>query len=110
MERQNILEVAGYKVETMWECEWNEIKKNLPNKKELEEAARQANIKPRDALFGGRTEGFKSYVKCNKHQKMFYLDVCSLYPTVNALDDYAVGFRQYVNITVDDIKSNKFIG
>ena len=110
MERQNILEIAGYKVETMWECEWNEIKKNLPNKKELEEEARQANVKPRDALFGGRTEGFKSYVKCNKHQKIFYLDVCSLYPTVNALDDYAVGFRQYANVTVDDIKSNKFIG
>ena len=60
MERQNILEIAGYEVETMWECEWNEIKKSLPNKKELEEASRQANINPRDALFGVRTEGLKS--------------------------------------------------
>lgn len=30
--------------------------------------------------------------------------------TVNALDDYAVGFKKYVNITVDDIVNDKFIG
>ncbi len=33
-----------------------------------------------------------------------------MYPTVNALDDYAVGFKKYVDITVDDILSDKFIG
>ena len=36
--------------------------------------------------------------------------VCSLYPTVNALGDYAVGFKQYVDITVGDILSDEFIG
>ena len=45
-----------------------------------------------------------------QNQKIFYLDVCSLYPTVNALDDYAVGFKKYVDITVADILSNKFWG
>ena len=49
-------------------------------------------------------------MKCSKHQKIFYVDVVSLYPTVNALDDYAVGFKKYVDITVDDILSDKFIG
>ena len=29
MERQNILEAAGYKVQAIWECEWNNIKKGL---------------------------------------------------------------------------------
>ena len=110
MERKNLLEMAGYKVEFMWECEWNNIKNDLPNKQELEAKARKQHIRIRDALCGGRTEAFKSYIKCNKHQKIFYLDVCSLYPTVNALDDYAVGFKQYVDITVDDILSNDFIG
>ena len=71
VERQNILEIAGYKVETMWECEWNEIKKNSPNKNELEEAAQQANIKPRDALFDGRTEAFKSYASVTNIKKHF---------------------------------------
>ena len=38
------------------------------------------------------------------------MDVCSLYPTVNALDDYAVGYKKYVNITSEDILNDKFIG
>ena len=110
MERKNLLELQGYKVESIWGCEWEELKKTLPNKAEIETAARQQNIKPRQALCGGRTEAFKSHVKCNEHQKIFYLDVVSLYPTVNALDDYAVGFRKYVDITVEDIVNDKFIG
>ena len=62
---------------------------------------------------GGRTEAFKSYCKCIQHQQIFYLDVCSLYPAVNALDDYAVGYKKYVDITrtlVQDILNDKFIG
>jgi len=110
MERKNLLELAGYKVEFMWECEWHELKNKLCNKEELETKANKQHLIIRNAFCGGRTEAFKSYVKCNKHQKIFYLDVCSLYPTVNALDDYAVGFKKYVDITIDDILSEKFIG
>jgi hypothetical protein len=94
----------------MWECEWNKIKNNLDNKSEIEENTKHQNINVRDALFGGRTEAFKSYFKCNEHQKIGYDDVVSLYPTVNALDDYAVGFKKYVNTTSDDIQSGKFCG
>jgi hypothetical protein len=50
-------------VESIWECEWNEIKKNLDNKKEIEQQAINQNINIREALFGGRTEGFKKHVK-----------------------------------------------
>ena len=32
MERQNMLEAAGYKVETIWECDWYNIKKGLETK------------------------------------------------------------------------------
>jgi len=92
MERINLLEHNGYKVEQMWECEWKKIKESVSNKTELEHNAKEQNINLRDALFGGRTEGFKSYHKCGKGQKIFYFDVVSLYPTVNALDYYAVGF------------------
>ena len=110
MEQVNLLEHNGYEVNQMWECEWNKIKNNLDNKSEIEENARQQNINIRDALFGGRTEGFKSYHKCNKKEKIFYFDIVSLYPTVNALDNYAVGFSKYVNITSDDILNDKFFG
>ena len=49
-------------------------------------------------------------VKCTDRQNIFYFDVVSLYPTVNALDDYAIGFRKYVDIASDDILNNNFIG
>ena len=110
MEQVNLLESNKEKVVQMWECEWKKIKDTLPDRNELEQDARQQNIKIRDALFGGRTEGFKSYHKCGKGQKICYFDVVSLYPTVNALDVYAVGFNRYVRITGEDIKSGKFFG
>ena len=34
----------------------------------------------------------------------------SLRPTVNSLDDYAVGFKRYVNVQPDDILQDRFIG
>ena len=71
----------------MWGCERDKLENTLPNKAELEDIANKLKMKPRHALSGGRREAFKSYVKCNEHQTIFYLDVVSLYPTVNALDD-----------------------
>ena len=94
-----MLEHAGYHVDEMWECEWNDIKQNLPSRRGIEQLAKYQSIIVRDALFGGRTEAFKSYVKCDEHQKIFHYDVVSLYPTVNSLDKYAVGFKKYVNLS-----------
>ena len=82
----------------------------MSNKMDIEKAAKAQNINIRDALFGGRTEGFKSYHKCVGKQVINFDDVTSLYPTVNALDDYAVGFKKYVTITPKDILSGKFFG
>ncbi len=94
-QRKNILEAAGFKVEEVWECEWNQNKKSLKNRKQLKQHARDQSIVIRDAMFGGRTEGLKSYHCCNADEKIHYFDVVSLYPTVNALDPYAVGFKRY---------------
>ena len=33
-----------------------------------------------------------------------------MYPSVNALDDYAVGFKKYYKPTVDEIMNDSFIG
>ena len=67
------------------------MKRNVNNREAIELHAQKQNIRSWDALFGGRTECFKRYVKCNDKQKMFYFDMVSLCPTVNPLDDYAVG-------------------
>ena len=110
MERKRLLELAGYTVDTMRKCEWNALENTLSNKAEIEDKAQKQNIRTRDALCGGRTEAFTSYFKCNKHHTTLYLDVCSLYPTVNALDGYAVGFNIYADIAAEDILSDNFVG
>ena len=40
------------------------------------------NIEPRDALFGGRTEGFRTCYKTSISEKIHYVDIRSLYPKV----------------------------
>ena len=90
----------------------------MDNKAEIETCARDQKINIRDALFGGRTEAFKSYVKCDGNQEIYYYDVTSLYPTVNALDEYAIGFKRLVNILnqgdfnrlVSRVRSGSFCG
>ena len=85
-------------------------KTTLPNKEELEIDATQQNINITDGLFGGRTEGFKRYYKCKEGEEIHYPDIVSLYPTVNALDPYAVGFGNYKTITSEDILNDNFFG
>ena len=112
MERRTLLEMSGYRVDTIWDCEWVAIKEKLPTpyRIKIEADAKTQHLHTRDALMGGRTEAFKSYLKCNEDEKIRYVDYVSLYPTVNALDDYAVGFPKYVNITPDDVLNDSFIG
>ena len=61
------------------------------------------------SLVGG-PKVLKKYVKCTGRQKIFYYDVVSLYPSVNALDDYAVGFPRHARITPEHILDGSFFG
>lgn len=111
VEKATILKANGYKLIEIRECDFNRILRDHPNKDLFTRQAINMNIKTRDALFGGRTEAFKSYHKCTKNQRIHYLDFVSLYPTVNALDEYATGFRRYrPETTEDDILNDTFIG
>ena len=49
MERAKLLIEAGFKVNSIWECEWQTLKKTLPNKKTLEQEAKEQKIRARDA-------------------------------------------------------------
>ena len=59
---------------------------------------------------GNATEAFKVYHKRSPNQKIHDRDVVRLYPTVNALDEDAVGFPSYVDIKVNDIATGRFFG
>ena len=43
-------------------------------------------------------------------QRILADDVCSMYPAMNALDDYAVGLKQFYEPSVDEIMDDSFIG
>ena len=68
MFREELVKAHGYDIESIWGCEWEDIQKTLLNKSELEKLAKSTTINLIDALFGGRTEGFTKYVKCNENQ------------------------------------------
>ena len=46
MERQNLLKLAGYKVEVIWECDWNNLKKPCQTNLILKTKLRSKTFKP----------------------------------------------------------------
>ena len=51
-------------------------------------------LKPRDALFGGRTNAYKLYYKAKEGEKIRYLDFTSLFPFCQARKKYPIGHPQ----------------
>lgn len=86
-ERSDQIKKAGYNLIEMWDCNW--IKSKQYKNSEKPEIIESLN--PRDAFFGGRTNAFKLLAKSTKNKKIKYIDVCSLYPTVQYYDYYPVG-------------------
>ncbi|XP_072377781.1 uncharacterized protein [Diabrotica undecimpunctata] len=82
--RSKQIKEAGYNLVEMWECEWLKSKecKNAADPQLIEP------LKPREAFFGGRTNAIKLNVT---GKKLRYIDIVSLYPTVQYYDQYPVG-------------------
>ena len=114
MNREGRLRQAGYKVESIWECEW---------RRELAEggtadmyatyvAEDMVSIRdpldPREGLFGGRVDCYRMLFKSFDHPLLSsdpmvrerlkklcarYLDVTSLYPHINKNGEYPMGHQ-----------------
>ena len=92
LERSNKIKEAGYNLIEIWECKWNrsEEYEKMRKQKQLPEIIQPLN--PTDAFFGGRTNTIKLRAKADGiRTKIRYIDVCSLYPTVQFYDYYPVG-------------------
>ena len=59
---------------------------------------------------GDELKALKHIISVMRMKKGLYYDIVSLYPTVNALDPYAVGYGNYRKITPDDIINDNFFG
>ena len=83
------LERAGYQVKVQWECAWNTQVKRQPSIQSfLSTLVATPPLQPRDAFFGGRTGAVALYHQAGPGEKIFYVDVTSLYPWVNKTARY----------------------
>ncbi|XP_063909842.1 uncharacterized protein LOC135127329 [Zophobas morio] len=90
IERSEQIKKAGYNLIEMWECKWIKSKEYKEEMKQIKSKYKEIEeLNPRNAFFGGRTNATKLKVK---GKKMKYIDICSLYPTVQCYDDYPVGY------------------
>ena len=85
---------AGCSLVVMWECEWDrQVKTDPALQAYLTDLHLVTPLEPRDAFFGGRTNAatLHSEADLSRGEEIRYVDVTSLYPTVNKYDEYPVG-------------------
>ncbi|XP_018334518.2 uncharacterized protein LOC108743448 [Agrilus planipennis] len=83
--RSQQLKDAGYSVVEMWECNWLTSKEYKTAKNvDIDDEP----LNPRESFFGGRTNAAKLKVI---DKRMQYIDVVSLYPTVQYYDPFPIG-------------------
>jgi hypothetical protein len=77
----------------MWECEFERMKKNdssIRNYVKNHPYVTITPLQPRDSFYGGRVNATRLHCKADisKGCAIYYLDVKSLYPTVNKVTYY----------------------
>ncbi|XP_027865466.1 uncharacterized protein LOC114139628 [Xiphophorus couchianus] len=104
IERSKILQaVYGVRVETVWEHEWDEMKKSDPGViRFLEKFDAPEPLVPRNALYGGRTCALKLRFTAGPGESVHYVDFTSLYPYVNATCEYPLGHPTLIYKDFDD--------
>ncbi|XP_067322381.1 uncharacterized protein [Anolis sagrei] len=91
------LQCLGFEVRTIWEHEWRHmVKTDLEVQAYLANAKFPDPLKPRDALFGGRTNAVCLYYKPKDGETVKYYDFTSLYPYVNKTKEYPLGHPKII--------------
>lgn len=92
LKKEDNLRQAGFRVISMWGCQFAEKKKtDLELIQFLETFKFVPPLNPRDAFFGGRTGAASLYAKAEDNEEISYIDYTSLYPWVNKYGTYPVG-------------------
>ncbi|GBN04849.1 hypothetical protein AVEN_1930-1 [Araneus ventricosus] len=90
------IEDEGYELIQIWECDFNDYKDIKKYMKKEWKRDFVAPLDPRDAFYGGRCEPATLKYKMKDNEKGRYIDVCSLYPTVNFFDYYPTGHPEKI--------------
>lgn len=106
--KETSLRMAGYMVVVEWECVWDRrLQVDADLQAFLQGRTFQVpSLNPRDAFFGGRTNACQLYAEAdvNQGEEIRYVDVTSLYPTVNKYDTFPVKYPQIITQPVQDIQ------
>ena len=94
MQKHQQLQTHGYRVMACWECQWDRLRQRpdvaaFVNSRPFP----VPSLNPRDAFFGGRTNAVRLWheIDEDRGEEIRYVDVTSLYPTVNKYDEYPIG-------------------
>ena len=117
MKRIQPLFDAGYPVKVLWEHEWDAKYSDDDHFRDFVDNLdldRYKFIYPRDSLYGGRTEIFKTLHNCeiDKGEKIRYIDVISLYPFVLRDSVFPKGHPRIYHCTKEKLGTNidKYFG
>ena len=70
---------CNYKIEKIYECQWQEeIALDEEKRAHVESMGMAGGITPRSALYGGRTEAFCLYAQGDRDHPINYIDVVSV--------------------------------
>jgi hypothetical protein len=78
-------------LDTIWKSYGNVNGERQKNKAKLFSSMdlfKRLPLNPREAYYGGRTNATSLYKKCTGTEKIRYIDVVSMYPTVMSLPEY----------------------
>ena len=95
-----------YTVKSVWECTWRSMKQQNPSVKSFVSGLSWVDpLQPRDAFFGGRTGAVALHHEVSPGEKIFYVDVTSLYPWVNKNAEYPLGHPEIIfNPSLEDFE------
>ena len=101
--KQKHLESQGFTYVAMWECQWRKLVANdLDLQNFIANLDIQPRLQPKDAFFGGRTDGNLLHYKVKEGQTIQYVDFTSLYPTVQKYDSFPVGHPEVITSNFSD--------
>ena len=90
--KEAALRLAGYTVQAIWECDWQNLCEHDPSVKQfVTDFSLVEPLQPRHAFFGGRTGAVALHAVASEEEEIRYVDVTSLYPWVNKNARYPIG-------------------
>jgi G:T-mismatch repair DNA endonuclease (very short patch repair protein) len=82
---------AGYVVETIWECDFDDGILAKHPELQAHPLIEHSPLNTRDALYGGRTEAMGLHYKIRDGETIRYVDVMSLYPFICKYHKFPIG-------------------